>query len=64
MSDGLFIGGMIMLFLAVIAVNFLQVVKGFLDWYRITNHVAFKTNMTVAELQRMLANRRLRPCNR
>jgi len=39
-------------------------VKDLLDWYRTTKYVAFKTNMTVAELQRMLASRRLRPQNR
>ena len=64
MYDGLLTGGMLMLLLVVIAVNFLKMVKELLDWYRTTKHVAFKTNMTVAELQRMLANRRLRPQNR
>lgn len=64
MYDGLLTGGMLMLLLVVIAVNFLQMVKDLLDWYRTTKYVAFKTNMTVAELQRMLASRRLRPQNR
>jgi hypothetical protein len=59
MEDGLFIGGIILLLLTVITVNFLQIVKDFFKWYRITTSVAFKTNVTVAELQRMLASRRL-----
>ena len=64
MGDGLITGGILMLLLVVIAVNFLQIVKGIRDWYRVTSYLAFRTNVTVAELQKMLENRRLQAHNR
>jgi hypothetical protein len=64
MEDGLITGGILMLLLVVIAVNFFQVVKGVRDYYRVTSYLAFKTNVTVAALQKMLENRRLQAHNR
>jgi len=64
MGDGLITGGILMLLLVVIAVNFLQVVTGIRDWYRVTSYLVFRTNVTVAELQKMLENRRLQAHNR
>ncbi|MDH4231129.1 MAG: hypothetical protein OEW04_03755 [Nitrospirota bacterium] len=64
MEDGLITGGILMLLLVMIAVNFLQIIKGIRDWYRITNYLAFRTSLTVAELQRMRESRRLQAHNR
>jgi len=64
MFGNIVVDGIVLLLLLVIAVNFLQIVKGILDWYRITNYVAYRTSITVAELQKMLENRRLHTQNR
>jgi hypothetical protein len=64
MFGNIAVDGIVLLILVVIAVNFLQIVKGILDWYRITNYVAYKTSITVTELQKMLENRRLHTQNR
>jgi len=64
MFGSIVVDGIVLLLLLVIAVNFLQIVKGILDWYRITNYVAYKTGVTVAELQKMLESRRLHIQNR
>ncbi len=64
MQDGLITGGILMVLLVMIAVTFLQIIKGIRDWYRLTNYLAFKTGLTVAELQRMCENRRLQAHNR
>ena len=53
-----------LLLLAVIAVNLLLIIKDFIDLYRRTTHVAYRTGITVTELRKMLGSRRLKSCNR
>lgn len=64
MFDSIVVDSVVLLLVVAIAVNLLQIIKGVMDWYRITNYVAFKTSMTVAELERMLETRRLHAQNR
>jgi hypothetical protein len=64
MFDNLVVDGTILLLLVVIAVIALQIINGAIERYRLTNYVAFKTGITVAELRKMLENRRLQTHNR
>jgi hypothetical protein len=58
MFEGFVLDGLAFLLVIAVAVNVFQLIKGFVDQYRMTNYIALKTGITITELRKMLEYRR------